>query len=137
VKRVFFTDRDLGKRFPAILQEAGILVERHCDHFPDDAPDELWLPVVGAKRWVVLTHDQRIRYKPNERLAVMSNGVAMFVVIGKAPYPELARGVVATMSRIEAFLERTEPPFIAKIYRAGAAELARDPNAPGRVEHWV
>lgn len=28
---VFFTDRDLGKQFPAILRTAGILVEAHGD----------------------------------------------------------------------------------------------------------
>jgi hypothetical protein len=29
---VFFTDRDLGKRFPEILSDAGLTVERHADH---------------------------------------------------------------------------------------------------------
>jgi hypothetical protein len=29
VSRIFFTDRDLGKQFPAILSSAGLAVERH------------------------------------------------------------------------------------------------------------
>lgn len=33
---VLFTDRDLGKRFPAILGEAGFNVERYGDHFARD-----------------------------------------------------------------------------------------------------
>lgn len=36
MSRVFFTDRDLGKRFPDILREAGLTVQRHVDHFPHD-----------------------------------------------------------------------------------------------------
>lgn len=31
--QVFFTDRDLGKKFPTILREGGLTVERHADHF--------------------------------------------------------------------------------------------------------
>jgi hypothetical protein len=38
---VFFTDRDLGKRFPEILTSAGVSVRRHDDLFPPDCPDEL------------------------------------------------------------------------------------------------
>jgi hypothetical protein len=44
---VFFTDRDLGLQFPAVLRDAGLSVERHVDHFPPDCPDETWLREVG------------------------------------------------------------------------------------------
>jgi len=40
---VFFTDRDLGKQFPDILKDAGVHVERHSEHFADNAKDEDWL----------------------------------------------------------------------------------------------
>jgi hypothetical protein len=69
---VYFTDRDLGKRFPEILAAAGLNVERHGDHFAPDTPDEVWLEKVGKRGWIALTHDRRIRYKPNERNAVCS-----------------------------------------------------------------
>ncbi len=73
---VFFTDRDLGTSFPDILRSAGISVERHGDHFPPDTSDETWLAEIGARGWVILTHDRRIRYKPNELAAVKRHGVA-------------------------------------------------------------
>jgi hypothetical protein len=75
VSVVFFTDRDLGNRFPQILRDAGLAVERHADHFPHDASDETWLAEVGARDWVALTHNSRIRYTPNEKNAVMAHGV--------------------------------------------------------------
>ncbi len=82
---VFFTDRDLGAQFPAILAAAGLTVERHRDHFAPDCDDEVWLRTIGQRRWVALTHDRRIRYKPNERNAVMRHNVALLVIIGDAP----------------------------------------------------
>jgi hypothetical protein len=133
---VYFTDRDLGQRFPEILKSAGLTVERHGDHFAPDTVDEVWLEAVGVRGWIALTHDRRIRYKPNERNAVMRHGVALLVIVGAAPFPDLARAFVSSLPGIEHFLQRHKPPFIAKVYRPSPTETARRSTAPGRVELW-
>lgn len=133
---VYFTDRDLGLRFPEILREAGLQVQRHQDHFKHNTADEKWLATIGRKKWVAITHNLRIRYTPNERAAVIRHNVRLLVIVGKAPFPELARFFVNTSGRIAAFLERNPPPLIAKIYRASPSDLEHDPKAPGRVERW-
>lgn len=133
---VFFTDRDLGILFPEILRGAGLSVERHRDHFGPECPDEEWLAEVGRRGWVALTHDSRIRYKPNELASVIRHCVRLLVIVGKAPFPDLASSFVATRMRIEAFLKRNPAPFIAKVYRASPAELAANPQVPGRIEAW-
>jgi hypothetical protein len=115
---IFFTDRDLGKNFPNILKEAGIPVEKHSDHFADNAKDEEWLTVIGKRGWYAVTHDRKIRYKPNEKAAVRKFGVGLFVVVGKASFPELANNFVITHPRIIRFVRKHPRPFIAKIYRA-------------------
>jgi hypothetical protein len=134
--RRYFTDRDLGKQFGAILTAGGLDVERHVDHFAPDTPDDVWLAEVGQRGWIALTHDRRIRYKPNERDAVLRHGVALLVIVGAVPFADLARAFVATLPRIEHFLARHKPPFIAKVYRPSPAETARRSAAPGRVELW-
>lgn len=136
MSRVFFTDRDLGKRFPEILAAAGLTVERHADHFAPDCPDETWLKTIGRRGWVAVTHDSRIRYKPNELQAVIQNGVTLLVVIGHAPYAELAHAFVRTRRRIETLLDQNAPPLIAKVYRPSPAEVAKDPDAAGTVTLW-
>ena len=134
--RVYFTDRDLGKQFGEILKLGGLTVERHHDHFAPDAPDQVWLADVGKRGWIALTHDSRIRYKPNERDAVMRHGVGLLVIVGKAPFPELARAFVATLRRVEEFLASHKPPFIAKVYQPSPAKVAPHGASPGRVELW-
>jgi hypothetical protein len=136
VNRVFFTDRDLGKRFPEILSASGLRVERHADHFAHDCPDETWLKEIGQRGWIAITHDRRIRYKPNELAAVIQHHVALLVMIGQVPYPQLAHSFVATQGRILEFLERHNPPLIAKVYRPPAADTISNPDAPGSVALW-
>jgi len=136
VTPVFFTDRNLGKNFPATLRTAGLNVERHDDHFAPDCPDEEWLRMIGKRGWIAITHDGRIRYKPNELAAVMRHRVALLVVIGNAPFPELARAFVATKPRILHFVEQYAPPYIAKVYRPSISDLADNTPSLGRVELW-
>jgi len=134
--RIYFTDRDLGKRFGEILEAAGLTVERHADHFAPDTPDEVWLAEIGKRGWIALTHDRRIRYKPNERDAVIRHGVALLVIVGNAPFPDLAQAFVATIPRIEQFLASHQAPFIAKVYRPSSDKIARSRTEPGRIELW-
>jgi hypothetical protein len=133
---VFFTDRNLGKAFPSILRAAGLAVERLDDHFADDTPDEVWLEAVAANGWIVISYDRRIRYKPNEIAAIRRAGARVLLLIGKAPFIELARSFVATMPSIERFAAEQEAPWIAKVYRAGDAERLRRSDAPGTILRW-
>ncbi len=136
MKPVFFTDRDLGKRFPAILVDAGLQVERHHDLFPADGPDEQWLEYCGRHGRIAVSHDQRIRHKVNELDAVIRYRVALLIVIGKAPYPDLARHFVASLRKIEQFVRFRSPPYIAKVYRPTPSVLHRNPSAEGDVTLW-
>jgi hypothetical protein len=133
---VFFTDRDLGTRFPDILAAAGLEVRRHRNHFAHDCPDEDWLETVGKEGWIAVSHDTRIRYKPNELAAVVQHNVRLLVVIGKAPFPQLAKHFVSTKPRIDHFVAEHAAPWIAKVYRPPASELAKNPEAPGSVSLW-
>jgi hypothetical protein len=64
----------------AALTTADAVVERHSDHFPDDIPDEGWLPLVGSNRWGVLTNDKRIRHRRIERESLLAAGIRAFVL---------------------------------------------------------
>jgi hypothetical protein len=136
VSRLHFTDRDLGKKFPQILADAGLLVERHSDLFPPDGPDEQWLEHCGRYGRIAITHKQRIRYTPNELAAVVRYRVALLVVIGQAPFPELAHNFVNSIRRIERFVDMRKPPYIAKVYRAAPIDAARNATTSGSVSLW-
>ena len=136
MSRVWFTDRDLGKRFPEILTAAGLTLERHHDVFPPAGSDEQWLEHCGRNGRIAITHNERIRYTPNELAAVVRHRVALLVVVGKVPLADLARNFVDTLPKIDAFLDGHEAPCIAKIYRPSPSDLARDSLVMGSIALW-
>lgn len=93
-------------------------VELYADHFSHDTPDEVWLEEIGRRGWIALTHDSRIRYKPTERDAVMRHGLALLVIVGKAPFAELVHAFMATLPRIDRFstatIRRSSPRSIVR-----------------------
>jgi hypothetical protein len=121
---VLFIDRCLGKKSVASpLREAGLHVEVHDDHFPQDAKDEEWLPVVGERGWLVITRDDRIRYHALEAAAARGAGVGMLVVVSKnLTGPQTAEILLKAMERIRRFLTKHRPPFMVKIYRNGSIQ---------------
>ncbi len=132
----YFTDRDLGKQFPTILASGGITVERHHDLFQQDGTDEEWLEYCGTNNRVAITHNERIRYTPNELAAVVLHKVRLLIVVGHAPVAELAHNFVNTQPKIEAFLAANKAPVIAKIYRPSPNDLTQNENAVGHIARW-
>jgi len=53
-------------------------IEYHDAHFPIDAQDDLWLPVVGNWGWIVVGHDSKYHLKPNELHALRLYNVGCF-----------------------------------------------------------
>jgi len=101
------------------LTAAGAFVERHPDHFEDHISDEGWLPVVGAKGWVVLTNDKRIRHRQIERQALLAAGIRAFVLTaGHLSSADAAEIWVRQLRKIERLAVSRPAPFIAHVDRA-------------------
>jgi hypothetical protein len=66
---VFFIDRSLGRKIVAQgLRDVDEIVKIHDDRFAPYAKEVEWLVEVGKRGWIVLTKDDRIRYRvTNER----------------------------------------------------------------------
>jgi hypothetical protein len=78
---VFFIDRSLGTEpIRTELINSGLVVEIHDDHFARDEDDRVWLQTVGERGWVVLTKDQRLRYRPLEIAALRASSARVFVL---------------------------------------------------------
>ncbi len=120
---VFFLDRSLGKlTITDALRKANVKVEIHDDHFKLDEKDIEWLKFVGEKGWFVITKDDRIRYRPLERMALINSGVGAFIVTCKGLNgQQIADLIIPKLSSMYKLIERSTRPFIAKITRDGVS----------------
>lgn len=82
-----FLDRSLGRRqVPALLRDAGLRLHTLAEVYgvpADEAvADTAWLELAGQRGWPVLMKDERIRYRPSERAAVLAHCVQAFCLTG-------------------------------------------------------
>ena len=105
------------------------MVEIHEGNFPPAAPDEDWLPIIGQNGWVLLTKDEKIRYRAAEKRAIAQHLIrAFFLVPTKLTGPENGEVFVKALRRMERFCVGNQPPFIAKVFRNGTVKLWERPR---------
>lgn len=106
------------------LIEAGGIVHLHDDYFEQDVDDEEWLEEVGKRGWLVLTKDQKIRYRQLEREALLNANLKVFCFMsGNVTFPEMASIVAQALPAILKTAQKFPPPFIAGIYKDGSVRI--------------
>jgi len=102
---------------PEELRKNGVNVEPHSVWFRHNTEDVDWLPVVGEKKWVVLTADTSIGRRPIELDALLAAGVRAFAPTqAHLTGCEMAQLFLDAMPQILRVLEENRFPFIAKIH---------------------
>ncbi len=82
-----FLDRSLGRiQVPALLRDAGLRLHTLAEVYGVPADEEVadtdWLELAGQRGWPVLMKDERIRYRPAERAAIVAHRVQAFCLTG-------------------------------------------------------
>ncbi len=81
----FFVDENdlaLGKALADLYGNVVFPGHRELPEVPRQTLDDEWLEVVGVKGLVVITRDQRIRYRPVEKRRWVQHRVRGFVLTG-------------------------------------------------------
>lgn len=117
----YFLDESLDNLTVATaLREAGAKVARSTEHFEKGTQDDVWLAKAGEKRWVVLTRDQRIRYRQLERLALQAAQVRAFVFTGgNVTSKDTGAILAAALPRMTSIAHADPGPFIYHVGRSG------------------
>jgi hypothetical protein len=78
---VFFFDRTFGTKLPQALLslKCPALIKWHqSEGFAHDTPDDVWMNVVGPRKWICLSQDRKWHLNDNELLAVKQHAMKCF-----------------------------------------------------------
>ena len=83
--RFFVDENDLALGKALAQQHDDVVYPGHPDlpEVPRGSLDDTWLPLIGQSGLVVITRDQRIRYRPVEKQLVVKHRVRGFVLTGR------------------------------------------------------
>ena len=123
---VFFLDENHSgnPHLYAAFRDAGILFERHQDHFLRGTDDTVWIPVVAGRRWAVLTADARIRHNQLERQAVRANRLRLFY-FSRNDFSGTEMGSILrkALPRMLKICREEGAPFAVSISRSGDVKI--------------
>lgn len=118
-----FFDRSVGTTIPRTLRRLQIPVgiEWHQEHFERNAPDDEWLPQVGANGWAVLGFDWSYHLNMAEMSAIRQYDIGVFYLWGAdAKTWERMFCFARAYDRIVNALRLDSRPFIYRVRQSGA-----------------
>lgn len=124
----FFLDRSLGRhRVPNLLREDGWSVVTLAEHYgvpADETVDDVnWLELAGNNHWPALMKDEKIRYRPAERAAVVAHDVrAFYLTSGNLTSQQMADHFI--LHRADIWRLATQPgPALFAVSSGGVRQI--------------
>ncbi len=117
---IVYLDEDLhGPRFADILRAAAIEVRTCGEEGFSGVADEIWIPAVAARDWVIVSGDHNTRFEAVERSAIIASN-AKFVLLPRSrrtSHPELAQNFVNTFPLLRRFADGRPGPWLVSVTR--------------------
>jgi len=86
-----------------------------------------WLPIVGERRWALLTSDKNIRYNQLEREKIVQHQIREFVFASGNLSGEMMGQILAkALPKMKRLFRNYPPPFIAYLSQSGNVEVRYD-----------
>ena len=140
-----YFDKNIGARLPEVLDRLELDVAWHmmkraklgatgpqCNEplYRQEETDDVWLADVGAKDWVVFSHDRKFHkpgYEP-ELSAIKQYGVGCFYLWGaNASKFEKAKCFFRAHERVLSAISTTPRPFIFDVLKNGTLKRIQIP----------
>ena len=117
----FIVDENLSPHLAHGMREFGEAVEHLLDHFEPGEADEKWLGFLGSNDFILITRDDRIRWRPAELRALRANKVGAFFLGGKnRSRCTLIQQLIRNWPRIKEMAAREHRPFALRVPPSGS-----------------
>jgi hypothetical protein len=120
---IYYLDANLdGPELVGRLREAGMPCEPHRSHFAPDAEDELWIPAVASRGWIIVTRDFAIQRRPPERQAwIASNAIVVMIRGERLSADDMSKRLLAAHAnrRLDSYIAKRSAPMIIYLGEGG------------------
>ena len=117
----FLIDENLSAKMARSLRSIDQDVDHVTEVLPQGSPDTEVLEFAGANGYFLITKDNRIRYKPNEKAALKKHKVGVFLLGGKnVGFFETYQQLIRNWGKILECAAETRRPFVRRIRRTGS-----------------
>jgi hypothetical protein len=120
-RSVIFVDGSMPRSVADELKAIGKEAIAKIEIFPDGTKDPIWLRKVGENGWLAITRDDRIRFRPGEKQAIIDHRVGCFIFTYKNTLKkhEIVELVLKHIEKMETAFATTRRPFIYTIATDG------------------
>lgn len=116
----FLIDENLSDKMARSLRDIDQEVYHVTEVMDAGSPDTAVLEYAGSNDYFLITKDNRIRYKPNEKAAIRKHKVGVFLLGGKnIPFFETYQQLIRNWDRILECATSTNRPFIRRVRPRG------------------
>jgi len=126
---ILYLDENLDNCKPIMeaLTGSDVRFERHTSHFQRGTDDDIWLPFVAERSWVVLTKDKQNRYNDLERDALRKYKAREFY-FGRGDFSgcEMAACLIIAIPEMRNICRDYNPPVVGSITRSGTITVVYD-----------
>lgn len=117
----FLIDENLSRKLADGMKGFGENVIHLTEVYPCGTEDEVWLQYVGENNLVVITRDEKIRWRPAELNTFKSKKVGAFFLAGKNVSGwRLVQQLVRNWPRIKELAEKTTRPYAFRVPPTGS-----------------
>ncbi|HEX9732147.1 MAG TPA: DUF5615 family PIN-like protein [Thermoanaerobaculia bacterium] len=112
----FFIDNNLSEHLARGMKAFGEDVEHLKDRFPAATSDPEWLQYLGTQGILLITRDERVRWRPVELESLLRHKVGAFFLGGKNRNRcELIQQLVRNWSQMKDWASKTPRPFAMRV----------------------
>ena len=117
-----FLDRSVGRiKVPQLLRAHGLRLVTLAEHYgvpaDENVADVAWLRLVGERRWLAVMKDDRIRYVPAERQALLKHRVrAVVLTNANLSSLDMAERIIRAVPSLADLCSSDDGPFLCAIH---------------------
>lgn len=109
---------------PSALRAAGERVEIKTDHFSQDTEDIAWVTEVGARGWIILSADDRLRHNHIEIVALLKSNTHSFLLnSGSLRGAQMANAFVTALPQMKGIVRTVAAPAVCVVSQGGVVRV--------------